>query len=540
MPYELQETGNLTRLAEVTVPKDEYEGAVNSALRKLSGRVKIRGFRKGKIPLPVLRQRYGDAVQRDVIEEMVRKYLDEIIEETSEVIYIAQPEVTAVSTSDVGLAFKVVLELRPQVDPVGYLGLEIEKPAIEVAEEDIEDRLEQMREQYATLEPIEHRTEVADGDTVTFDFKALDTDNEALADFKGEDVQVVMGEGNSIAGIEEALKGAKFGSSVTATLTPDDDFPVEELRGVTFDINIDIKSVKRRVLPELDDDFAVDTGEAETFLALRAKIREEIGQQQEHSAMHFAQDNLIEKLLETHDFELPPQFVNEQIDNAIRQQLQQLGQQGMDVSQLNIDFSTIRDGMREEKESQLRAEFLIMAIAEKEGLKVEEADIKKYIEHQSMHAGVSPEQYMRFIQQDRSRLQQVSASALFEKTLNKLLDDATVNEISWDEVEKRREAEEKAKAEKAAADMAKMNAEKAEAPKKEAKADKPKKEAKKDEPKKEAPKKESKKAAKAVDVDALEALTVSELKDLLRDNDLKVGGKKSELIERLVEAGISA
>lgn len=538
MPYDIQETGNLTRLAEVTVPREEYDGAVNTALRKLSGRVKIRGFRKGKIPLPVLRQRYGDAVQKDVIEDMVRKYIDEIIEESGEVIHIAQPEVTAISSDDVGLAFKVELELRPQVDPVGYLGVEVDQPAIEIADEDVEERLEQLREEHATLEPIEHRTEVSEGDTVTFDFTAVDEDDEDLADFNGTDVQVVVGEGNSIPGIEEALEGAKFGSSVTATLTPDDEFPVEELRGKTFDIRIDIKSVKRRVLPELDDDFAVDTGMGETYLEMRANVREELAEQQKHSAMHFAQDNLIETLVEMNDFELPPQFVNEQIDNAIRQQLQQLGQQGMDMSQLNIDFSTIRDSMRDEKESQLRAEFLIMAIAEKEGLQVEQEDMQSYIEHQAQHAGVSAQQYMSYIQQDRSRLQQVSTSALFEKTLNKLLDEAEVNEITWDEVEKRREAKEKAQREKAAADMAALDAEEAvEEVVEEAIA-----EAAEEAVEEEAVEEEAveEKSGGEVDREALEALTVDELKDLCRDNDLKVGGRKAEIIDRLADAGISA
>jgi len=302
-----------------------------------------------------------------------------------------------------------------------------------------------------------------------------------------------------------------------------------------------VKSVKKRVLPELDDDFAADTGEAETLLELRQKLKEGLESQAEHQAGHFAENELVEQLLDMHDFDLPEAFVNRQIDNKIRQQLQQLQQQGMNPQDLDLDFESLRDGLREETEDQLRTEFVLIAIAEKEGLQVDDQDLQNYIAHQAMHSQVSPQQLAQWYQQDRNRLQQAAGSALLEKTVGFLLEKADIQEIEWPE-EEEHEAKSQARREKRAA-----RSKKADKPKKQAKT--PKKEAKKEEPKAKkaggtpATKAKTDQPAAAPNgaeaKEAFSAKTVDELKDYLRDNDLKVSGKKADLIDRLVEAGVT-
>lgn len=517
MPYNVEATGSLTRSVQVTVPRDEYEKNVDKQLKKLSGRVKIRGFRKGKIPLPVMRKHYGDSVQRDVLDGLVNRYLDEILKEEENVLYVAQPEVTKFGEEEVGVEFKVQFELRPKIDPIGYKGIEVEKPRIEVDSKDIDEQLEALRKQFSTLEPIELRETIKEGDIVTFDFTALD-DDPALADFEGTDAEVTIGEKNTLPGIEEALTGAKFGTTLRADVTPGDQFQVEELRGRTFAIEITIKSVKQRVLPELDDDLARDTGEAETLLELRQKIREGLAHQKEHSASHFAEANLIERLIAQNDFELPPLFVNQQIDNGLRRQLQQFTQQGFELDQLGLDLSSLRETLRDETEEQLRAEFLLLAIAEKEKLEVGDADLDSYFSHQAMHSKVSPEQMKRWYRQDNSRMQQAAGGALLEKTVNYLLEEATIKEIDWPTEEEQEEKAAALEGKKAA-----KNAKKEAAPKKKAAAS--------EEP--------AAAAASGDEASSFDAMTVDDLKDLLRANDLKVGGKKTDLIERLVEAGVS-
>ncbi len=526
MAYQLEETGDLTRTAQVAVPAEEFDSTVNRELRKLAKRVKIRGFRKGKIPLGVMRQRYGDSVQQDVVENLVRKYINEIVDEAKAVLHISRPEVREIPQNGSGqLQFTVDLELRPQIDPIGYLGLEVEKPEVEVTSEELEERLQQLRDQHAEFQAIETRATIEGGDWVTFDFKALG-DDENLEQFQGENAQVKVGDGEAMPGIEDALIGADFGSTVTATVETDENFGVPELQNRTFDVELTIRKVERQVLPELDDEFAQQTGEAETALELRANVRKQLEEQKEQQAGHIAENNLVEKLLEQNEFELPPQFLEEQAMQAVRQQLQNLQQQGLDLSQVDLDFEDFQEGIRDERESQLKSEFLLVAVAEKENITVEDEDLQKYFERRATQMGVPADMLRRYMGEEPERMQQAAASALIEKTVNYLLGEATIVEGEWPDPN----AEPEPKKEK-------KKGEKKEA----ASSEKPAKSATADEDASEESEQQAS-TASGYDASAAEAAfsdkTVADLKDYLRDADLKVSGKKAELIERLVEAQI--
>ncbi|MGM0555766.1 MAG: trigger factor [Myxococcota bacterium] len=441
MPYEVEETGELSRTAKVTVTPEEYEKRVNKALREVGKDVNIRGFRKGNVPLGVLKKRYGASVQSDVVEQLVRGNINEVIKgEEQPVIHIGEPEVTSSPDSEEGLAFTVEFELQPEIDPVGYLGLDIDMPEIEVSDEEVDEKLEELRQQYATLEPIAFREEIQEGDIVTFDYEAIG-DQEELEVLSGENAQIEVGQDHPIPEFNEGLLGAGFEDTVTVEVTADEDFPIEELRGETFELELNIKSVKTQVMPDLDDEFAKDTGEAETLLELRGNVREDIAHEKEHGQMHEAEDKLVEMLLEQNDISLPEKFVESQVAQETQrreQMLQQFTQQGLDIEEIGLDAEEFTSGARKEVEEQIRTEFLLLAIAEKEGLELEEDDLRSYIEHRAQHQGVAPQQMLQHLQQDREQWRQANVMALIEKTKRYLMENADVGEIDLtedDEVE---------------------------------------------------------------------------------------------------------
>jgi trigger factor len=460
MPYEVEETGNLSRTVQVTVPTEEYNKQVNKALKEMSKDVKIRGFRKGNVPLSVMKKRYGQKVQQDVIQDVVRSKLNEIISESDQpVIHVGQPSVESAPEDDEGLKFSVDYELRPEIDPIGYMGLGLTKEKSEVTKEDVDERLEAMRHEYATLEPIAFRETIEEGDVVTFDYHALGAEeNEALDGIEGENAQIEVGQGASIPGLEEGLIGAGFDDTVVVEVTPDEGFPVEELQGETFKLELNIKSVKKQVLPELNDDFAKDTGEAETLLELRANIREELEEELEHQAMHEAEDELVEKLLGQNEFDLPPQFVEEQVGHERQQRmqmLQQFTQQGMNPEELGIDLEEFTGGeeLEQDVKDRVRADFLLMAIAEKEGLELEQEDLMAHIQHRAQHSRVSPQQLMQHLMQDQEQLRQANMMALLEKTKRFLLENAEFEEVEpSDEEEAEPEEAEEVEAEEVEAE----------------------------------------------------------------------------------------
>jgi len=418
-------------VAEVAVPAVDVNRGVTKGLKNVSKRGGVQGFRKGKVPIPVMRRQYGGQVLSDVLQDTVNKQIDQVLSEAKSVLFLGEPQIESMPPKG-DLKFSVEYEVRPELDPIGYIGLEIERPKVEVSSEDVDEQLEAMRNELATLEPIEFRTEIAEGDVVEMDFSALG-DDEALEQMRGEDISVEVGAGQTLPGIDDALKGAAFDATVIANVQLDENFPAEELRNQEVQLELKIKSVRKKVLPELDDEFAVDTGEAQTLFELRTKVKEQISEALDFQANRFAQDNLMQALVEQNDFELPPRFLDQQVQGAVQQELQQLLQGGNPAALQGFDPATFQDQVRERRARALRQELLLLAIAEKEELKVEDADFKAFCALQARSIGAPADQYERYVRQDPERMQSALASALIEKTLDHLVAQATVTEVEWPE-----------------------------------------------------------------------------------------------------------
>lgn len=431
MAYQVEETSAHSRLAHVTVPVEDYQRSFNRALRQLSKRVKLSGFRKGKIPLSVMRRHYGQSVRQDVIEDLLRTNIDTILKDAERVIYLSQPQITKIPADKQGLEFKVEFELRPELDPVGYMGLEVARPTRDIEGGEIDERIEALRKEHSTLEPIEGRELVEEGDTVDLDFKALG-DEPGLDQLAGQGVSIEVGAKQALPGIEEALVGAKFDSTLTTTVSLDANFPVEELRGKDVELEMVIKSVKKRVLPELDDDFAVDTGRGQTLVELRDDVRTQIIKEVEATGERHAQETLLDELIGQNTIELPPNFVEEQIDRRLAADFKRMVNQDIDPSMLRGEsFQPMRDSVRDEVVRQVRLEFLLMAIAQKEGFQTTDEDLAKYCEAQASYMNVDAKMYERYVRSDQERLQQAAASALLEKTVSALMSEAQFVDAPW-------------------------------------------------------------------------------------------------------------
>lgn len=431
MPIDVQETGTLSRVAAVVVPAEEYRREMTKSLKQLSSRVSVKGFRKGHIPMSVMRQRYSQSVAPDVVENLVQKYVEDVIQQHENVLFLGRPQIQELPLKDADeLKFTIELELRPQIDPIGYMGLEVEKPDTSVDDAAVDSELERLREQNARLELVEGRSVIESGDTVVADFVFVG-DHPELEEFKGEDTPFEVGNANVLPGITEALIGAEFGAVVEPKITLPENFPIEELREQEVTLRLTVKEVKHRVLPELDDAFAKTLELGETLEELRERVHTDLQEAREHEAMHLAEDSLMQALLAQNEFELPPLFVENQLDYAVRQRLQMFQQQGLDIAQLGLDVSAFKDTMREETITNIRGELLLMAIAEKEEMKVEEADMKAYFEHRALHANVPARQLEAFMRQDQERWQQSVTLALLEKVRQFLLKEATIKTVEW-------------------------------------------------------------------------------------------------------------
>ncbi len=431
MAYQVEVTGECSRVAAVTVTAESFRRTYNKALKDLSQRVKLSGFRKGQVPLSVMKRNYGASVMQDVVEKLVNEQVDQLLnEQQGQVLFLAQPRFEGAPSEDAGLSFKVDFELRPELDPVGYMGLEIERPVVEIADEAVDQALAELQEEHATLEPVTDRETIVKGDTVELDFKALGDEPE-LADMRGEGVAIEVGKGQALPGIEEALEGAASQGVVIAKVTLADNFPVEALRGQEIELELDVKGVKTRVLPALDDELAVDSGKAETLEQLKTVLRDELAAQRLAEANRLAEQSLIKALLAQNSFELPPRFQTQQAQNSVQQQLEQLEQQGINAAQLGINIQALVEDTRVRQADQLKSEFVLMAIAQKEKIKVTPEDMKAYFVAQAPQMRATPAQLEQFIRADQNRMAQAQATVMLDKTVALLLKEASITEIPW-------------------------------------------------------------------------------------------------------------
>lgn len=430
MPYTLEETGTLGRTANVVVTGEDFRTSYNKALKELSKRVRISGFRKGKVPMSVMKRQYGGSVLNDVIQELVDDHVNKMLQTEENVIYLGQPNIESLPSEEDGLNFTVAFELRPTLDPVGYMGVEVGKPEVSIEDSAIDERIEVLRKEHATLEPIKRRKTIRDGDTVTLDFKAVGDEPE-LEQLQGNDVDVTVGEGKALPGIEKALLKQKFDAELNTTIKIEDDFPIEELRGKDVELHMVVKSVKIQALPTLDDEFALDTGMGKTVEEMRTNIREELSEDLNTRAEQIARDNIVQVILDDNDFELPPQFLIQQTRQAIQAQLEQLMQQGIDYRQLGLNPDDMIDNMKGDQAMQLKREFLLMAIADTEKVDVTEEELKSAVADRAKDFNVDGDTYMRFLNSDRDRMMQFAAGVRLEKTLAILLAEASFVAAEW-------------------------------------------------------------------------------------------------------------
>lgn len=377
MQVQVEETGALTRMVTVTLPKDAYEGRVLDGLRKLQKRHRQRGFRPGKVPMSVIKAQFGPAVEADVVEELVRDSLPKALKDHPELVYVAPPEVVGRGQQGFGLQYRFEAERLPELAPANYEGMAAEKAVVKASDEEIDAKLEEIRLEHAVREPVEDRQQVQDGDLVDIKYTVLRDEEEGHS----EEIELEVGSGKMLPELEAGVIGQSVGEEKILSL--------ENERLGQMQLKVVVNGIFQRVLPALDDELAVDDGRAEDLEGLKAKIREEIEAGYEERSEVEVRRALTDQLVEFNPFELPAGFLDMQLREEARRRLQPLVQQGLDPKMFSPDM--LMDGLREDFTQMMRRSFLLDAIADKESLEISDEEVEAHIQEK-----VAPQQQRQF------------------------------------------------------------------------------------------------------------------------------------------------
>lgn len=379
MKVNVEEVSPVERKLSIEVEKERVEEELNRAYDSLGRHVKIAGFRPGKVPRRLLQQRFKDEVEGDVIRKVVeRAYLEAIREHNVEAV--ANPQVTPEGglKPNEPFRFQARVEVRPKVEPKEYSGVPLPRREIKVDDQKVTERLEQIRQNLSRLEPVERDVAQA-GDFAVIDFDAT-VDGAEFPGSKAENVQVEISPGELVESKIAALEGVKVGDTKEIDYAFPLDYQVEQVKGKTGHFKVRLKGMKVRIVPELNDDLAKEVQGGQTLDELKSRIRTDLEKAEKNKAEADDREALFKALIERNPFEVPKAMVERAIDMMLDGALRMMARSGVDPRALNLDFTRLREEMREKATLEVKGTLLLEAIAEREKLQATDEDLEKRIE----------------------------------------------------------------------------------------------------------------------------------------------------------------
>ncbi|MBS9428594.1 trigger factor [Photorhabdus akhurstii] len=419
MQVSVETTQGLGRRVTITVPAADVEKAVSSELVNVAKKVRIDGFRKGKVPMNIVKQRYGASVIQDVLSDLMqRNFINAIIEQK---INPAGAPSYAPEQFKNGedFTYSVEFEVYPEVELKDLEAIEVEKPVVEVKDEDVDAMLETLRKQQANWKETEEA--VGAEDRVTVDFNGS-VDGEEFEGGKASDFVLAMGQGRMIPGFEEGIVGHKAGEEFSIDVNFPEDYHAENLKGKAAKFAITLKKVEQRELPELNEEFIKRFGIADgTVDGLRAEVRKNMERELKNAVRNRIKSQVIDGLVKANEIDVPAAVVDSEIDVLRRQSAQRFG--GNEKQALELP----RELFEEQAKRRVVVGLLLGEVISSNELKADEERVKALIEEMAS-AYEDPQEVIEFYGKNQELMNNVRNIALEEQAVEVLLGKAKVSE----------------------------------------------------------------------------------------------------------------
>jgi trigger factor len=374
-----------TRELVIDVPAEEVSRAwakVATAYRKYA---KIPGFRAGKVPESVIRRRFGAEIRKEVIDTLLPERFNKGVADLG-IRPVGQPQVTELSVEEgAPLHVKAVFEFLPSFSIDGYKDVTVPKPSVDVTDEEFKHELEHLRESRATIEPVEEDRTLQDGDWAQISYKgeiqkdaaeAAAEGAEAAPPVSGEDTLVEIGGKDTVEAFTNALRGAKPGQELKVEVIYPAEYAEPKLAGKTVAYEVTVKGIKKRILPELNDEFAKEIGHYESYADLEKSVRDYMANRKRRSVESETKDRLMAALSEKFTFPVPESLVQDQVDTRLERGLRALAAQGMPAEQMRkLDFTRLRAAQRDGAIAEVKSNILLDRIAGEENTTVSEEEM---------------------------------------------------------------------------------------------------------------------------------------------------------------------
>ena len=421
MQVSLESTSNIERRMTIGVPAEEVEQQVDQRLREAAKQVRLNGFRPGKVPMKVVRKRFGQGVRQEVLGEVMRNAWMEAIQE-QDVQPASQPRFEPQTVEEgKDFEFVAVFEVMPEIQVGDLSQISVEKPWSEVQDKDINKMIDNLRRQQATYKEVKRKAKKKD--VMTIDFTGT-IDGEEFEGGSGEDQQLTLGDGQMIPGFEDQLVGAKTGEEHTLDVTFPEDYQNEELAGKQAQFQVTVKKVEEPQLPALEKEFFEQFGvEAETEEEFREEVRKNMERELKNGIQNRIKQQVIDGLLEVTELEVPQGMVDQEIERMKQEAVQQFGGQ-MDPSQLPSEL------FQDQAQRRIKTGLLFQQLVQDGNLEVDSERVDEKI-REIASTYQDPDEVVEYYNNNPQEKQQVESSVLEDQVVDYVLENAKVKQKKY-------------------------------------------------------------------------------------------------------------
>jgi trigger factor len=378
------------REIELEIPAENVQKATEKAARDIARIARIPGFRPGKAPVTLVRRRFAEDIEGEVVQSLVPEYLEKALDE-KKLVPVTRPEVDHVHFKEgEPLRFRAVFEVLPEFELGNYKNLEVQLDQVEIGDPQVDEALEEMREHAATFIPVEGRV-AQNGDYVLI--KLMGTPVGGGEPVQADNILCHLGAEETLESFNENLRGATPGDTKRFRSRYPDDYPDPKLAGKTYDYSVGVQGIKEKKLPELNDEFAKDAagerGGLTTLDELRKKLRENLEAAKERQQTARGREKILDTLVKQHDFPMPEALIENQMDVRLERVVGSLATQGVDPRAVNVDWVSLRQRQRDRAVDDVKAELILDRIASTEGIEASDEDVEKEIARLAERSGES-------------------------------------------------------------------------------------------------------------------------------------------------------
>jgi trigger factor len=430
MKTEFVDVNETRKNVRVEIPTDVVNAEIDRIARDYSRKARVPGFRPGKAPTRVIKQRFKDQILHDVAHDLIPRAMDDALRERG-VEPVDAPDIREVTVLEgQPLTFTASFDTVPAFEPGDYGTVAVRRPSTRVEDEAVEEAMQRLRVRAARFEPVEGRG-VDHGDTVALDLQRREGapggggGAESVAADTPNDVTVELGAKANPPGFDEQLLGLEAGATKTFTLHYPADYTVAELADTHVTYTVTIKGVKRRVLPELDDEFAKDLGEFDTLEALRARVREDLEHEARHAAERDLRADLMKQLATRVPFDVPASLVEREIDRRVQDFARRIIEQHIDPRQAGVDWDAFRDSQREVAREAVASALVLDEVARREHLDATSEEVEQEIARFAERSGRAAAAVRAGLEKEGG-LSRIWAGLRREKSIDFLMARATI------------------------------------------------------------------------------------------------------------------